>query len=59
MRHAEKLIARIFFLEGKQIVSKLNQIIIGAQVQNIHEYDPRTEYLAIKIYNGSINVAAR
>jgi bacterioferritin len=37
MRHAEKLIARILFLEGKPIVSKLSQIIIGAGVQNIHE----------------------
>jgi len=30
MIHAEKLIARILFLEGKQIVSKMNKIIIGA-----------------------------
>jgi bacterioferritin len=29
MKHAEKLVSRILFLEGKQIVSKLNQIIIG------------------------------
>jgi bacterioferritin len=36
MRHAEKPIARIIFLEGKPIVSKLNQIIIGAQVPNMH-----------------------
>ena len=43
MRHAEKLIARILFLEGKPIVSKLNQIIIGAQVPNMHEYDHGAE----------------
>ena len=27
MKHAEKLIARILFLDGKPIVSNLNQII--------------------------------
>ena len=30
MKHAEKLIARILFLEGKPIVSQLNKISIGA-----------------------------
>jgi len=56
MRHAEKLIARILFLEGKPIVSKLNQII--AQVPNMHEYDHGAEESAIRGYNDSINVAA-
>ena len=31
MKHAEKLIGRILFLEGRPVVSKLNQIIIGAE----------------------------
>ena len=30
MKHAEKLIGRIIFLEGKPIVSNLNKINIGA-----------------------------
>lgn len=58
MRHAEKLIARILFLEGKPIVSKLNQIIIGAEVPNIHEYDHGAEEIAIRGYNESIHLAA-
>ena len=58
MRHAEKLIARILFLEGKPIVSKLNQIIIGAGVPNIHEYDHGAEESAIRGYNESIHLAA-
>ncbi len=58
MRHAEKLIARILFLEGKPIVSKLNQIIIGAEVPNIHEYDHGAEETAIRGYNESIHLAA-
>src|SRR5512146_733059 len=32
MKHAEKLIARILFLEGIPIVSKLNDINIGSDV---------------------------
>ena len=32
MKHAEKLIARLLFLEGKPIVSNLNPIHIGADV---------------------------
>ena len=32
MKHAEELIARILFLEGKPTVSKLNPIHIGAKV---------------------------
>ena len=32
MHHAEKLIARIIFLEGTPTVSRLNQIHIGADV---------------------------
>ena len=32
MKHAEKLIARVLFLEGTPIVSKLNKINIGADV---------------------------
>ena len=58
MRHAEKLIARILFLEGKPIVSKLNQIVIGAEVPNIHESDRGAEEMAIQGYNESIHLAA-
>jgi bacterioferritin len=58
MRYAEKLISRILFLEGKPIVSKLNQIIIGAEVPNIHECDRGAEETAIQGYNESIHLAA-
>ncbi len=58
MRHAEKLISRILFLEGKPIVRKLNQIIIGAEVPNIHESDRGAEETAIQGYNESIHLAA-
>ncbi len=32
MKHAEKLIARILFLEGRPVISNLNQIAIRAEV---------------------------
>jgi bacterioferritin len=58
MKHAEKLIARILFLEGKPIVSNLNQINIGAEVPKMHENDHGAEEEAIRGYNESIRLAA-
>ncbi len=58
MIHAEKLIARILFLEGIPIVSNLNKIFIGAEVPKMHEYDRGAEETAIRNYNDSIRLAA-
>ena len=57
MKHAEKLITRIIFLEGMPIVSKLNQINIGADVEKQHRNDWAAENDAVKNYNTSIKVA--
>src|SRR6266540_1831252 len=57
MKHAEKLIARILFLEGRPIVSELNKIHIGAEVANMHENDRLAEEAAIRGYNESIRMA--
>jgi bacterioferritin len=57
MKHAEKLIARILFLEGKPIVSNLNKMHIGAEVPRMHESDRAAEEAAIKGYNESIKLA--
>src|SRR4030043_1974075 len=51
MKHAEKLIARILFLEGRPTVSKLNAINIGADVPAQHKFDLESEYGAVKSYN--------
>jgi bacterioferritin len=56
MKHAEKLIARILFLEGKPIVSDLNKIHIGAEVGKMHVNDHEAEKAAIKGYNESIRL---
>jgi bacterioferritin len=57
MKHAEKLIARILFLEGRPIVSNLNQLHIGAEVPKMHEYDHGAEVVAIRGYNETIRLA--
>jgi bacterioferritin len=57
MRHAEKLIARILFLEGIPVVSNLNAIHIGANVEAQHANDWTAEYNAIQSYNTGIAVA--
>ncbi len=54
MKHAEKLIARILFLEGKPIVSQLNKISIGATVEEQLKNDLAAEVGAIKGYNDGI-----
>jgi bacterioferritin len=57
MRHAEKLIARIIFLDGKPMVSKLNDIHIGQDVENQLNNDRLSEQDAIRHYNDSIRLA--
>ena len=56
MKHAEKLIGRILFLEGKPIVSKLNKISIGETVEAQLKYDLEAELDAIKAYNEAIRL---
>jgi len=58
MKHAEKLIGRILFLEGTPIVSELRKINIGASVDKQLEKDHEAEYIAIKGYNEAIALAA-
>src|SRR5512138_1961787 len=57
MKHAEKLIARILFLEGRPIVSNLNKVHIGAEVPKMHQNDHAAEESAIHGYNESIRLA--
>ncbi len=56
MKHAEKLIARILFLEGIPIVSKLNEIHIGAEVPAQLQNDLEAELGAVKMYNEGIRL---
>jgi bacterioferritin len=58
MKHAEKLIGRILFLEGIPVVDKLSPIHIGSEVPKMFEYDHGAELGAIKAYNAAIKLAA-
>jgi bacterioferritin len=57
MKHAEKLIARILFLDGRPIVSELNKVHIGDEVAKMHANDWSAEDIAVKGYNESIRLA--
>src|SRR5512139_3942813 len=54
MKHAERLIARILFLEGVPVVSNLNKINIGARIEDQHAKDHAAEEGAIQAYNEGI-----
>ena len=58
MRHAEKLIERIIFLDGRPIVSNLNKMHIGSDVPKMHDSDHGSEEVAIRGYNETIRLAA-
>jgi bacterioferritin len=57
MKHAEKLIGRILFLEGLPIVSSLVGIKIGSDISKQLENDHYAEDGAIKAYNAAIVLA--
>lgn len=59
MKHAEKLIERILFLDGQPIVTKLGPISIGKKVEEMHQKDLVAEDDAIKKYNVTIQLAVQ
>jgi bacterioferritin len=57
MKHAEKLIGRILFLEGIPVVSNLKTMRIGAEIPKQLDSDHSLEAAAIKAYNAAIVLA--
>lgn len=57
MKHAEKHIERIIFLEGMPQVSKLGEITIGKDVEAQFKNDVQDEYDAVASYNEGIQMA--
>jgi bacterioferritin len=57
MKHAEKHIGRILFLEGKPVVSNLLPMHIGDTVEAHHKNDWESESGAIKAYNEAVKLA--
>jgi bacterioferritin len=54
MKHAEKLIGRILFLEGLPTVSEYRKLHIGAEIPIQLQNDHESESEAIKSYNEAI-----
>jgi bacterioferritin len=59
MKHAESLIGRILFLEGRPTVSKLNKMAIGPEIPKMLANDLASEMGAIKSYNAGIELAGK
>ena len=58
MKHAEKIISRLLFLEGIPIVSVLNPLYIGDNVEKQLHNDLVAEHDAVKAYADSIKQSA-
>ena len=56
MKHAEALIARIIFLEGRPVVTKLSPIHIGETVAKMMDYDLEAELGAARSYNAFVRL---
>ena len=59
MKHAESLIGRILFLEGRPVVSKLNPMAIGPEIPKMLANDLASEMGAVKSYNAAIELAGK
>jgi bacterioferritin len=59
MKHAEKLIGRILFLEGMPLVSRLNELQIGGEVEGQLANDLAAEQVAVRAYNNAIAQAVQ
>jgi len=59
MKHAEKLIDRILFLEGVPEIARYDVIRVGTNVQEQFEYDLQLEMKGVKHYNETIDLCAK
>jgi bacterioferritin len=59
MKHAEKLIERIIFLEGSPTVSRLNAINVGGDVATMHDNNHASEIAAVRSYNDAIQICVQ
>ncbi len=56
MKHAERLISRMIFLDGQPIVSLLREIRVGSDVPKQLQSDWNAEYGAVKAYNDGVRL---
>jgi bacterioferritin len=57
MKHAEKLIERILFLEGVPEIARYDVIRVGTNVKEQFEYDLALEMNGVRTYNDLVNLA--
>jgi bacterioferritin len=59
MKHAEKLIERILFLEGTPEIARYDVIRVGTDVKEQLEYDLQLEMNGVRHYNATIELCTR
>jgi bacterioferritin len=59
MKHAEKLIERILFLEGHPNMSRYGEVKVGAKIEEIFNNDMNAEKEAIAMYNRAIGICTQ
>ena len=59
MKHAEKLIDRILFLEGVPEIARYDVIRVGTDVKEQFENDLKLEMGGVKHYNDAVNLCAK
>ena len=59
MKHADKLIERILFLEGIPNIARYDVIRVGSDVEEQLANDLKLESNGVKVYNETIDLAAK
>ncbi len=59
MKHAEKLIDRILFLEGIPEIARYDVICVGSEVKEQFQNDLQLEMKGVQLYNQAIEVCTR
>src|SRR5437868_2073271 len=59
MKHAEKLIERILFLEGTPEIARYDVIRVGTDIKEQFENDLRLEMSGVKHYNATIDLCTQ
>jgi bacterioferritin len=57
MKHAQRFIERILFLEGVPNMQKYKKIMVGEDVKQQLEYELEGEYEAVKLYNEGLKLS--
>ena len=59
MKHAEKLIERILFLDGVPEIARYDVIRVGSNIKEQFEYDLQLEMGGVKAYNATIELCTK